>query len=156
MAMHLEGDYVKVKSLEEIKELVNDIQEYNEQCDYGDEEFSEFDDEQTCGLIGQVLEYDQDDNSCLVRIHNETDCWYHESWIEKIEPYTNKFKVGDEVEILPKPDNYPFAWSEHMNKYVGKIGTITEIKGPGYRIDNCEFWVWADSCLTTAVIYSAY
>lgn len=155
--MYLEGEYVKVKSQEEIEESVNNILEYNELCDYGEEEFSDFDDNQhTCGLIGRVCEYDPDDNSYLVRMENDDDYWYHENWIEKVEPYTNKFKVGDEVEILPKPDNYPFAWSDHMNKYVGKTGTIAEIKGPGYQIDNCELWVWADSCLTSAVIYSPY
>ena len=128
--MYLEGEYVKVKSQEEIEESVNNILEYNELCDYGEEEFSDFDDNQhTCGLIGRVCEYDPDDNSYLVRMENDDDYWYHENWIEKVEPYTNKFKVGDEVEILPKPDNYPFAWSDHMNKYVGTKGWIQlEIK----------------------------
>ena len=128
--MYLEGEYVKVKSQEEIEESVNNILEYNERCDYGEEEFSDFDDNQhTCGLIGRVCEYDPDDNSYLVRMENDDDYWYHENWIEKVEPYTNKFKVGDEVEILPKPDNYPFAWSDHMNKYVGTKGWIQlEIK----------------------------
>ena len=33
--MHLEGEYVKVKRQEVIEESVNNILEYNEQCDYG-------------------------------------------------------------------------------------------------------------------------
>ena len=154
--MHLYGEYVRVKSLEEIKESIKNILEYNEICDFGDEEFSEFEQEHTCGIIGQVMIHDRDDNSYLVKIVNDGEYWYHESWIEKIEPYINKFKVGDTVEILPKPNGYPFAWNKNMDSYVGKIGTIAEINGPLYRIEECELWMWAENCLTNAVIFTSF
>lgn len=65
--MHLYSEYVRVKSLEEIKESIKNILEYNEICDFGDEEFSEFEQEHTCSLIGQVMIHDRDDNSYLVK-----------------------------------------------------------------------------------------
>ena len=101
--MHLCGDYVKVKSIEEITESINLIRQYNDLCEFGDEEYSDFDDkQQTCGLIGKVMTHDSDDNSYSVKIVNDDEYWYHESWLEKIEPYINQFKVGDKVEIEKK------------------------------------------------------
>lgn len=155
--MHLCGDYVKVKSIEEITESINLIRQYNDICDFGDEEFSDFDDkQQTCGLIGKVMEHDRDDNSYLVWIANDGNYWYHEDWLEEIEPYINQFKVGDKVEILKKPDNYPVTWVKKMDSYIGKIGTIAEINGPLYRIEECECWRWAETCLTPALIFTSF
>ena len=48
------------------------------------------------------MTHDSDDNSYSVKIVNDDEYWYHESWLEKIEPYINQFKVGDKVEIEKK------------------------------------------------------
>lgn len=43
-----------------------------------------------------------------------------------------------------------------MDSYIGKIGTIAEINGPLYRIEECECWRWAETCLTPALIFTSF
>ena len=43
-----------------------------------------------------------------------------------------------------------------MDSYIGQIGTIAEINGPLYRIEECDFWMWAETCLTPALTFTSF
>jgi len=164
------GDWVKLKTLNEIKESIREIEQHNEDCDWDEEEYDELDEdlESMCGKICVIEDCDDEDSSYEISIPNhDTDdtFWIHSDWVEPVKTYDRwvnpneeqpKFKVGDEVTITRYDANCPLYWNSNMDWYIGKTTIIKQIYPHGYGLENSGNWVWPETNLTSAIVYQPF
>ena len=164
------GDWVKLKTLEQIKESVREIERYNEDCEWNEEEYDEFDEdiEPFVGKICIIEDFDDDDSSYEIEVPNgDTDetYWIHSDWVEPVKTYNAwvdpedeqpKFKVGDDVTITSPDDNEPLYWNSDMEHYIGTTTTVTHVYSYGYRLEQCGNWIWPETSLQSAIVYQPF
>lgn len=85
----------------------------------------------------------------------------HEDEMVNLATHTNKYKIGDKVEIMPLNEHqkvlYPPKWILDMDEYVGDVVTIeTIMETPDhYGVkENC--WTWHASNLEPDITYTGY
>ena len=85
----------------------------------------------------------------------------HEDEMANLETHKNKYKIGDNVEIMPLNERekalYPPRWISDMDEHVGDIVTIeTIMESPDhYGVkENC--WTWHASNLEPDITYTGY
>lgn len=164
------GDWVKLKTLNEIKERIREIEQHNEDCDWDEEEYDELDEdlESMCGKICVIEDCDDEDSSYEISIpnHDTYDTfWIHSDWVEPVKTYDRwvnpdeeqpKFKVGDEITITRYDANCPLYWNSNMDWYIGKTTIIKQIYPHGYGLENSGNWVWPETNLTSAIVYQPF
>ena len=73
----------------------------------------------------------------------------------------SKFKVGDQVEILPltkeEKRTYPPCWMKSMDQYIGLVTEVTRTFEDGrYKLNNTDDWTWHEMPLRIANTYEAF